>query len=56
MNRLCTSIQEEKDYGKFTALLHEMSELSARKEQRRFQQYPNWYGKGIDLGKRFPLW
>ena len=40
MNRLCTSIQEEKDYNKFAALLHEMSELIARKEQRRFQRYP----------------
>jgi len=40
MNSLCTGIQEEKDYNKFVALLHEMSELIARKEQRRFQQYP----------------
>jgi hypothetical protein len=40
MNSLCAGIQEEKDYNKFVALLHEMSELIARKEQRRFQQYP----------------
>jgi len=40
MNRLCLGIQEETDYTKFTAMLHEMSELIARKEQRRFQQYP----------------
>jgi hypothetical protein len=40
MNSLCAGIQEEKDYNKFAALLHEMSELIARKEQRRFQQYP----------------
>ncbi len=40
MNSLCLGIQEELDYNKFAALLHEMSELIARKEQRRFQQHP----------------
>jgi hypothetical protein len=40
MNRLCTGIQEERDYKNFTALLHEMGALIARKEQRYFQQYP----------------
>ena len=40
MNSLCLGIQEEKDYSRFAAMLHEMSELIARKEQRRFQQYP----------------
>jgi hypothetical protein len=40
MNSLCLGIQEEKDYNRFAAMLHEMSELIARKEQRRFQQFP----------------
>ena len=40
MNRLCTSIQDESDYNKFAALVHEIGALIARKEQRRFQQYP----------------
>jgi hypothetical protein len=40
MNSLCLGIQEEKDYNKFAAMLHEMGELIARKERRRFQQYP----------------
>src|ERR1700733_2541489 len=40
MNSLCLGIQEEKDYNKFASMLHEMSELIARKEQRRFQQHP----------------
>ena len=38
MNSLSVGIQEETDYNKFAALLHEMSELIARKEQRRFEQ------------------
>jgi hypothetical protein len=40
MNSLCLGIREEKDYNKFASMLHEMSELIARKEQRRFQQHP----------------
>lgn len=40
MNSLCLGIQEEKDYNKFAAMLHEMSELIARKEERRFQKFP----------------
>jgi hypothetical protein len=40
MNSLSISIQEETDYNKFAAMLHEMSELIARKEQRRFEHHP----------------
>jgi 2'-5' RNA ligase len=40
MNSLCISIQEEKDYNAFAASLRELSELIARKEQRRFKQHP----------------
>jgi hypothetical protein len=40
MNRLCVGIQEETDYNKFAVLLHEMNELIARKEQRRFEHHP----------------
>ena len=40
MNSLSVGIQEETDYNKFAALLHEMSELIARKEQRRFEHHP----------------
>lgn len=40
MNRLCLGIQEETDYNKFAVLLYEMSELIARKEQRRFEPHP----------------
>ena len=40
MNRLCLGIQEETDYNKFAVLLHEMSELIAVKEQRRFEHHP----------------
>jgi hypothetical protein len=40
MNELCLGIQEEKDYGKFATMLHEMTELIERKEQRRFPQEP----------------
>lgn len=39
MNSLCLGIQEETDYNKFAALRHEMSELIARKEQRRFEHH-----------------
>src|SRR3954471_9627238 len=40
MNSLCIGIQEETDYKKFVAMLHEMSELIALKERRRFHQFP----------------
>ena len=40
MNSLCIGIQEETDYKKFVAMLHEMSELIARRERRRFHQFP----------------
>ena len=40
MNELCAGIQEEKDYEKFSAMLHEMSQLIERKEQRRFPDQP----------------
>lgn len=40
MNSLSVGIQEETDYNKFAAMLHEMSELIARKEQRRFEHRP----------------
>jgi hypothetical protein len=40
MNSLCRGIQEEMDYNKSAAMLHEMNELIARKERRRFQKYP----------------
>ena len=40
MNSLCIGIQEETDYNKFATLLRELSELIARKEQRRFKQHP----------------
>lgn len=40
MSELCMGIQEEKDYGKFAAMLQEMTELIERKEQRRFPQKP----------------
>ncbi len=40
MNSLSVGIQEETDYHKFAAMLNEMSELIARKEQRRFEHHP----------------
>jgi len=40
MNELCAGIQQEKDYENFAAMLHEMSELIERKEQRRFPNQP----------------
>jgi hypothetical protein len=40
MNELCVGIQEEKDYGKFAAMLREMTTLIERKEQRRFPDEP----------------
>jgi hypothetical protein len=40
MNSLSVGIQEETDYNKFAAMLHERSELIARKEQRRFEHHP----------------
>src|SRR5215472_15027680 len=40
MNELCAGIQEEMNYERFAAMLHEMSELIARKEERRFPHQP----------------
>lgn len=40
MNELCVQIQEEKNYDKFVAQLRELSDLIARKEQRRFNSRP----------------
>ena len=40
MNSLCIAIQEETNYERFVTILHELSELIARKEQRRFRQHP----------------
>jgi|SRR5579864_2229876 2'-5' RNA ligase len=40
MNSICIGIQEETDYNKYATLLGELSELIARKEQRRFKQHP----------------
>lgn len=40
MTELCARIQEEKDYQNFSAMLHELSELIERKEQRRFPNHP----------------
>lgn len=41
MNELSLRIQEEKNYDTFATLLQEMSELIARKQQRRFQDRPS---------------
>lgn len=40
MNSLCIGLQEETDYNKYATLLRDLSELLARKEQRRFKQHP----------------
>ena len=40
MTALCTAIQGETNHDRFATLLREMSELIARKEERRFQKYP----------------
>jgi hypothetical protein len=40
MNALCAGIQEEVNYERFAAMLHEMSELIERKERRRFPHQP----------------
>ena len=40
MNELCVQIQEEKNYDKFVTQLRELSDLIARKEQRRFNSQP----------------
>lgn len=40
MNSLCIAIQEETDYHRFATLLRQLSELIARKEQRRFRKQP----------------
>lgn len=49
MDSLCARIQEEKDYGRFEALMRELNELVSRKE-RRFQQHA---GNG-DLQRKRP--
>ena len=40
MNELCVKIQEEKDHDRFAAQLRELSDLIARKEERRFTTHP----------------
>lgn len=40
MNSVCIGLQEETDFDKYATLLHDLSELLARKEQRRFKQHP----------------
>ena len=40
MNAVCIAIQEETDHDRFVTMLHELSELIAQKERRRFQQHP----------------
>jgi hypothetical protein len=41
MNELCAKIQEEKNYEEFASELLELSELIARKHERRFQNQPS---------------
>jgi hypothetical protein len=41
MNRVCIGLQEETDFDKYATLLRDLSELLARKEQRRFKQHPS---------------
>jgi hypothetical protein len=41
MNELCAKIQEEKNYEEFASELLELSELIARKHERRFQNHPS---------------
>lgn len=47
MNELCRQIQEEKNYDNFAAELRELSDLIARKHQRRFNNQPQliWHRK-----------
>lgn len=40
MNELCRQIQQEKNYDKFAAELRELTDLIARKHQRRFNNQP----------------
>ena len=40
MNELCVQIQEEKNYDQFAVQLRELSDLLARKHQRRFTNQP----------------
>ena len=40
MNSVCIGLQEETDFNKYATLLRDLSELLARKEQRRFKQHP----------------
>jgi hypothetical protein len=41
MNELCAKIQEEENYEEFASELLELSELIARKHERRFQDQPS---------------
>lgn len=62
MNKLCAEIQDEKDYGKFVTMVHEISELIGRKEKRRFSQQPEvvwvrnkpWIRMGARVTKLVP--
>jgi hypothetical protein len=40
MNELCVQIQEEKNYDQFAIQLRELTDLLARKQQRRFTNHP----------------
>ena len=40
MNELCVQIQEEKNYDQFAIQLRELTDLLARKHQRRFTNHP----------------
>ena len=39
MNSVCIGLQEETDFNRYATLLRDLSELLARKEQRRFKQH-----------------
>jgi hypothetical protein len=54
MNAVCISIQEETNHDRFVKMLHELSELIAQKEQRRFQQYPPLVWKRAKPWKSVP--
>ena len=40
MNELCVQIQEEKNYDQFAIQIRELTDLLARKQQRRFTNHP----------------
>jgi hypothetical protein len=54
MNAVCISIQEETNHDRFVKMLHELSELIAQKEHRRFQQYPPMVWKRAKPWKSVP--